>query len=220
MKSKIFRLLIALVLGLSFSLMTTTPARAATFTITANTNWSTMPGGLPTSLDTVTVKNGATLTVDVTNAVCDTLELGISGGKDNGNGTLTFLDGTSMLSVATSVVIGNGARIGSIDMTGGGILQLGGTVTITNAGTWTPGIGTVDYNGTAQTVDTTFFTTYNNLTLAGNGAKTTAGITVNGILSMEGTATASAALTYGASAVLQYAGSSTQSTGPELTALR
>ncbi|MBI2283333.1 MAG: hypothetical protein HYU71_06475 [Bacteroidetes bacterium] len=53
---------------------------------------------------------------------------------------------------------------------------------------------TVDYTGTAQTV---YGTTYNNLTLSGSGIKTISGVTVNGILSLEGTATASAAPTYG-----------------------
>lgn len=219
MKRKIFSVLLALVLALSFSLMTATPARAATFTITTNTNWSAIPSGPPLSTDTVTVKNGATLTVDVTNAVAATLNLGISGGASNGNGTLSFSAGTSVLSVGTSLVIGNGAKTGSINMASGGTLQLGGTITVTNGGTWTPGTGTVDYNAAgAQTVDASFFTSYNNLTLSGSGAKTTTGVTVNGTLSMQGTATASAAPTYGASAVLVYAGSSSQTTGPELTA--
>ncbi len=94
-------------------------------------------------------------------------------------------------------------------------LNIGGTTTNT-AGTFTANSSTVNYNAAgAQTIADV---TYNNLTLSGSGAKTTTGATVNGILSMEGTATASAAPTYGASAVLQYAGSSTQTTGPELTA--
>ena len=49
-------------------------------------------------------------------------------------------------------------------------------------------------------------TTYVNLTLAGSGAKTTTGVTVNGILDMagSGTVSASAVPTYGTSATLQY----------------
>ena len=42
--------------------------------------------------------------------------------------------------------------------------------------------------------------------------------TVSGTLSMQGTATASAAPTYGGSATLEYKGSAAQTTGPELTA--
>ncbi|MDO8442979.1 MAG: hypothetical protein Q7S81_01850, partial [bacterium] len=45
---------------------------------------------------------------------------------------------------------------------------------------------------------------YNNLTLAGSGNKTTTGVSLDGIFSMEGTATASAVPTYGSLAGLQY----------------
>ena len=74
-----------------------------------------------------------------------------------------------------------------------------------NAGT------TVNYGcAGAQTVADK---TYENLTLSGSGLKTTSGsTTVNEILSMEGTATASATPTYGASSTLQYKGSSAQTT--------
>ncbi|MCX6120382.1 MAG: T9SS type A sorting domain-containing protein [Ignavibacteriales bacterium] len=84
---------------------------------------------------------------------------------------------------------------------------------------------TMTFNGTGATVKyiyagpvTVYPTTYTNLTLDGSGAKTTTGVTVNGILSMEGTATASAVPTYGTAATLQYKGSATQTTGPEFPA--
>ena len=57
---------------------------------------------------------------------------------------------------------------------------------------------------------------YENLTLSGSGAKTISGATVNGVLSMEGTATASGtAPVFGSAASLQYKGSSAQVTGIE-----
>lgn len=60
---------------------------------------------------------------------------------------------------------------------------------------------------------------YENLTLSGSGAKTLSGVTVNGVLSMEGTATADgSAPAYGAAATLQYMGSAAQVTGIELPA--
>jgi hypothetical protein len=69
-------------------------------------------------------------------------------------------------------------------------------------------IGPVVYNGVAQTVLLTTgggtYAYYTNLTLAGSGIKTTTNVTVDGVLSMEGTATISAAPTYGAAATLQY----------------
>ena len=81
------------------------------------------------------------------------------------------------------------------------------------------GTGTVCYNGGAQGVlvpETTAYH-YDNLTLAGSGSKTisTGGIVVDGTLSMEGTATASAAPTYGSSATLRYNTATSRTAGPE-----
>jgi len=56
---------------------------------------------------------------------------------------------------------------------------------------------------------------YTNLTLAGSGLKTIGSLTVNGVLSMEGTATASAAPTYGSSATLRYNTATNRTAGPE-----
>ena len=206
MKTKIFYVLFALVLVLGFSLMTATPVYAAAIASTgAGGNWSatgTWAGGVvPTSADTVTITTGSPVTVDVANAACSTLTIGTA----NGDVTLTFNSG-SKLTVSSTLTIGApGNKTGSINMTNGGTLELGAGVTVADAGTFTAGAGTVAYNASgAQTVDTSFFTAYNNLTLSGSGIKTTTGATVNAILSMEGTATASAAPTYGAAATLQY----------------
>jgi len=103
--------------------------------------------------------------------------------------------------------------VGTINLSSS-TLNIGGTTTNT-AGTFTAGTSTVNYNGAAQTIANV---TYYNLTLSGTLAKTTTGATVNGTLSMQGTATASAAPTYGGSATLEYKGSAAQTTGPELTA--
>ena len=61
----------------------------ANIPITTNTLWSAIttgsgPGGRPNASDAITVRNGATLTVDVPNAVCGSLQLGLSGGAGNG----------------------------------------------------------------------------------------------------------------------------------------
>jgi autotransporter-associated beta strand protein len=56
---------------------------------------------------------------------------------------------------------------------------------------------------------------YENVILGFSGVKTTTGVTVNGILSVEGSATASDAMTYGPAATLQYKGMSAQTTGVE-----
>ncbi len=99
---------------------------------------------------------------------------------------------------------------------GSSLLKIGGNGSVTG-GTFTAGSGTVEwYAGGAQTCANV---TYNNLTLSGSGAKTVTGVTVNGILSMEGTATAVGTTpTYGAAATLQYKGSAAQTTGIEFPA--
>jgi hypothetical protein len=89
-----------------------------------------------------------------------------------------------------------------------------------NFTTVTLNTSTVTYNGAgAQAVSGQ---TYGNLTLSGSSTKTLAGnTTVNAALSLQGTATFALGgftLTYGGSGVLEYAGSSGQSTGPELLA--
>ncbi|MFN5919835.1 MAG: beta strand repeat-containing protein, partial [Bacteroidota bacterium] len=81
------------------------------------------------------------------------------------------------------------------------------TLTATVAG------NTVSYSGAG--VQTVRPTTYSNLILSGSGVKTTTAVTVNGVLSMEGTATASAAPTYGSSAILQYNTSTARTAGVE-----
>lgn len=76
---------------------------------------------------------------------------------------------------------------------------------------------TVNYGlAGAQTVVNT---SYGNLTLSGSGLKSITAATVNGTLSLEGTATASAAPDYGVSASLRYGGSASQTTGPEFPSL-
>ncbi|MDR3653863.1 MAG: hypothetical protein P4L34_12950 [Paludibacter sp.] len=86
-----------------------------------------------------------------------------------------------------------------------------------SGGTFTANTGTVEYY--AANPQTLAQLTYNNLILSGTSAKTTTGITVNGILSMEGTATATVVPTYGASATLQYKGSAAQTTGIEFPSI-
>lgn len=88
------------------------------------------------------------------------------------------------------------------------------------------GIFTTTLNGTDATVvydyagaQTARAATYTNMTLAGSGNKTLTGTTVNGKLSMQGTATATATTpTYGLAASLEYKGSASQTTGIEFPA--
>jgi hypothetical protein len=90
------------------------------------------------------------------------------------------------------------------------------------------GTSTIILNGAGATVDyfrsgiqTVLNTAYTNLTLSGSGVKTIpAGVTVSGMLSMEGTATVSgSAPSYGTASAIRYRGSAAQTTGIELTPL-
>jgi hypothetical protein len=128
----------------------------------------------------------------------------------NGNG------GTLNLGAGlTHTVSGTWSRTNGTLNGGSSRLRIGGSVSGT-AGTFTANTGTVEwYASGAQTLAGVV---YNNLILSGSGAKTTTSVTVNGILSMEGTATASVVPTYGANATLQYKGSALQTTGIEFPA--
>ena len=189
----------------------------------ANTTWEkytnqwadALPGDYPgksSTAGTVTIRSGFNGTLNV-NAACNELIIGTGA---NVTSILTFNINT-VLTVSGDVTLGNvGQRRGSINMTRGGLLQIGGTLTAPNLGTWTPGGGTVEYNGSAQTL---YSDTYNNLILSGSGAKTTTDAAINGILSLEGTATTAGTIaTYGADATLQYKGNAAQTTGIEFPA--
>ncbi len=98
--------------------------------------------------------------------------------------------------VCNSITINSGA---TLTITGANTLTVSGNWT--NNGTFTANTSTVNFNGAAQTVGTG---PYYNLTVSTSGLKTITGVTVNGIFSIEGRATVSAAPTYGAAATLQY----------------
>gem|GEM_PF-1293641 len=174
-------------------------------TLAANASNITISGtadqniGRFTTTGTVTMtKTGGTATF--------TGNVGGSGLTINGaGGTLSL--GTGLTHTFTNWTRTNGTLNG-----GSSTLKISGTVNGTG-GTFTSSTGTVEYN--ANGAQTVAGLTYNNLTLSGSGLKTISGVTVNGVLSMEGTATASAAPTYGASASLQYNTATPRNAGVE-----
>jgi hypothetical protein len=94
-------------------------------------------------------------------------------------------------------------------------LNIGGS--FINRGNFTsnfyPDNGTVEYNGNNdQTVYPTF---YYYLILNGSGTKTLSSVTINNKLTRSGHAKISQTPSYGAGAILEYTGSSTDTTGPE-----
>ena len=139
------------------------------------------------------------------------------------NGTTTTIGGANAVSIPSLTISGTTTNTGSLTVSttlaGAGTLTNGtnaflffGGSSITPTLTATTSPNTVNYTGTAQTVKPT---TYYNLTTSGTGANTTSGVTVNGILSVEGTATLSAAPTFGTSATLQYNTSTSRAAGVE-----
>ncbi|HXP49374.1 MAG TPA: autotransporter-associated beta strand repeat-containing protein, partial [Bacteroidia bacterium] len=122
-------------------------------------NWSstsTWVGGVvPTITDNVQVGGTYTVTVDV-EATCNALTLG----DGVANGTLACNTNTT-LTISNSLTIGNGATTGSITMNSNDTI-IASSITITAAGTWTPGSGTIGITGTT-TLPTTFFTSFYNL---------------------------------------------------------
>ena len=158
-------------------------AKAANFYSVANGLWSatstwatthggsTHPSNPPTSSDVVYIDNNYTVTVDQNNEVCGTLNIGGSA-SGYGTGTLVF-NANTVLTVSGSVTLGySGTRTGTLTMTAGGTLQFTGTLTATTGYyTFTPGTGTIDYHGAAQTV-VDMSSDYYNLTLSGSGTMT------------------------------------------------
>jgi hypothetical protein len=138
------------------------------------------------------------------------------------NGTLsipnTTINGITLTNNNTLTVATALSGTGRLTNASTGILNIGGTSTITTLTATATG-NTVDYNGGgAQTV---MATTYSNLILQGGGAKTfpTGTTTINSLLSVEGTSTVTltGTISYANSAtILQYKGSGIQTTGAEL----
>src|SRR5262249_13815759 len=128
------------------------PIRAATYTVSSSQNWSAF-SPQPTSADAIVVQNAATLTVDVGNGDCASIQIGVSG---SGDGTLSFQNG-KQVTCAGNVTLGQGSSAGTLLMPVGGTLKVAGSLIFTpSVSVLSPGIGTtatIEYNGAgAQTI--------------------------------------------------------------------
>lgn len=190
----------------------------------------TIAGG--TNPLTITVNSGITLTVTNSSGGTGVIDMGAP--TDNTSDKIILLNSSTSQLVAVGITMaatgggvsndilninaGTATFSSSITMNGSsfqneinmtsGKLVVGGTISSNATGLFTIGTGTVEYNGAAQVMRSA---TYNNLTLSGSGSKTTA-VTVNGKLSVQGTATVGSAITYGGSSTLEYKGSAAQTT--------
>jgi hypothetical protein len=145
----------------------------------------------------ITGANSLTVTGTVTlprSAVAGSNQLNVAAGSLNA-GTISFTNGSGtgahQLSISTgTAVVSNGiASAGpgasaSVQITGAGILRVGGSMFAPALGTLTTAAGSqFNYNGAAQTVSG--FTTYHHLALSGSGTKTLGGnAVVNGDVSV------------------------------------
>ena len=138
--------------------------------------------------DIAEISGGTTITVDVSTAVCASFQS--TNSSPPSAATLLF-NAASHLTVSGTVTVGGDfAHTLNITMTSGGTLTCAGFI-IGNAGTWTPGTGTVELTAT-NTLPTTFFTSFNNLKITGGTTTTAVGLTINGTLIVADGATFSA----------------------------
>jgi hypothetical protein len=127
--------------------------------------------------DDVIVNGGFTVTVDVANAACLSLQLGGTT-LGTGAGTLAFSSG-SKLAVSGLVRLGvTNNTPGNLTMAAGGTLACEGFVD-TRLGTWTPGTGTIEFTAT-NTIPTNNLIDFNNLAVSGGTTTVSRNMTVAG----------------------------------------
>ena len=158
---------------------------AITKTSSLSGNWSapaTWGGGsVPTAGDDVIINGGCSVTVDVSNAACLSIQLGGSA-LNTGTGTLSFASG-SQLMVSGMVNIGpfnSNSTAGSFIMTNNGTLICEG-LTLLKLGTWTAVSGTIELTAT-NIIPSDNNINFNNLTLSGGTTSLPRNVTVNGNL--------------------------------------
>src|SRR5205823_4436785 len=120
---------------------------AANITVATSKNWSAISPA-PTAADTVTIGSGATLTVDVSNAVAGIVKASDNSGSNGSAGTLTFNSGSQLTVTDLTVGGSKSAELGTVDMSSGGTAKVSGAFTLTaSKSTFTAGTGTFEYNG-------------------------------------------------------------------------
>lgn len=171
-------------------------------------------GRVPTSSETLTINQGHTITVDVDDAECSTLNVGPPG---SGTSTLDFeTSGNPKLTVTNAVVVGNSgntnrrgvinfssnaslecgslnlgaiaANTNVLNMSNGGLLKVNGTITAFSGFTWTPGTGTVELTAN-NTLPATILTSFRNLNISSGTTTTGVSFSVAGKLTVDGTLT-------------------------------
>ncbi|MCX6150806.1 MAG: hypothetical protein NTX22_09800 [Ignavibacteriales bacterium] len=155
-------------------------------------NWSASStwGGNPSPVagDDIIIDGGFTVTVDIPDAVCLSIQLGGSA-LGLGTGTLLFTGG-SQVTVSGAVSIGpfnNNNTAGSVIMSNGGTLICEGFI-VGRLGTWTPGTGTIELTAT-NTIPNNNNIIFNNLTISSGITTLSHNVDVNGNLLINTSAT-------------------------------
>ena len=180
-------------------------------TANASGNWNNTAtwGGnpVPTATDAVIIRDGVTLTVNVTNAACASMQINRGGnstaslafalsgspsltvtgkvtvgqlGNTNREGRITFTSGSTL--ECGSLSLGSVAsQISALNMAAGGYLKVNGALTAFSSSIFTPGTGTVELTAT-NTLPSSIFTSFNNLIIS--GGTTTTGVALTAVASL------------------------------------
>jgi hypothetical protein len=202
--------------GINVTVDTAAACDSLIFTATNTSNAVTISGS-----NSLTITNALTLPSPSGASQTETVNVGagtLSAGSVSLGGVGSGRNTTLLISTGTVTVSGNITSAGAasrIIFSGAGTLNAGGTFLSGAQGTFTPSTGTVNFNAAGAQAIAPFAYTFNNVTLSNSGIKTTTNATINSVLSLEGTATASAAPTYGASATLKYDTATPRTAGAE-----
>ncbi len=201
--------------GVSISVTTTLTTGGSGYWSSTIPNAPWPNGNVPTIINNVIIAAGNTVTVDIPNAVCNSITLG----KGSGTASLDFTpSGSPYLSVTTNVIIGgsgNAGALGRITFNNGStlstsIINLGGIAAIpapgtiimtaggtlianelrvnNTTGTWTPGTGTVQLTG-INTLPSSVFSSFRNLQITAGNTSTAIPIpTISGLLTVKANA--------------------------------
>jgi hypothetical protein len=163
---------------------------SATYTCITNGNWdedATWSGsGIPSAGDTVIIEAGKIVIVNISNAACNSLNIG-NGGVSAGNGTLFFAS-DSQLIVGGAMTIGSSFNTGAVDMSDGGTFICASWILgFAGAGSFIPGTGTVKFTNSFTLPGDGNFDSFNNLEILSGTTGLGIATTVYGDLTMSST---------------------------------
>jgi len=160
---------------------------ATTITVSTSVSWSTITtgsgiSGIPGSSDNIIINSGATLTVDLSNAVCASIVVGDATSATNGK--LTFAaTGSPALIVSGTITVAPSGVTGTVTMVSGATLTAAGMGYGGGTATENLNAGNVIYTGTF-TVPLAVSNTYNNLTIASGTMSIVPSLVINGTLTI------------------------------------